>query len=131
MIAIVVVTHGATGRQLVETARSMLGDIRLPTGVIEVHGQDDPDTLLDEARRTVARPDSGDGVLLLTDAFGSTPSNIANRAAGDAADRRVVAGLNLPMLVRVYNYPELNLAEMVDSAVEAGRQGVLACRPQD
>ena len=69
------------------------------------------------------------GVLIITDAFGSTPSNIATRAAAQYG-ARVVAGINLSMLVRVYNYPQLALDDLAASAIEAGRAGVMACPSQ-
>jgi PTS system mannose-specific IIA component len=63
-------------------------------------------------------------VLVLTDLCGSTPANIACRLT-QFDDVMVVAGLNLPMLIRVLNYPELSLAEMAERAVDGGRQGVM------
>lgn len=128
MIGVLLVTHGQLGRHLVDTVTGMLGELSLPTDVLEVHRQSDPDELINAARDAAARLDDGHGVLILTDAFGSTPSNIANRAA-DRDRHRVIAGVNLPMLVRIYNYPKLELDAMTASAVEAGRQGVMPCLP--
>ena len=68
--------------------------------------------------------DEGDGVLVLTDAYGSTPSNIACRL-GARRQVAVVTGLNLPMLLRVLNYPALPLDELKEKAVSGGRDGVL------
>jgi len=62
----------------------------------------------------------------LTDAFGSTPSNIANRVARRVPSR-VVAGLNLPMLFKVFNYPRLTLDDLAQAAVDGGRRGVMEC----
>ncbi|MBW3546289.1 MAG: hypothetical protein KY428_11955, partial [Bacteroidetes bacterium] len=64
--------------------------------------------------------DSGDGVLVLTDAFGSTPSNIAMRLSRQSGVT-VVSGLNLPMLLRVMNYPQLSLEELqINNALPGG-----------
>lgn len=68
--------------------------------------------------------DKGDGVLILTDMFGSTPSNIAHRLS-QPGRVMVVTGLNLPMMIKVMNYPKLDLQELVDLAVEGGKSGVL------
>ena len=68
--------------------------------------------------------DKGDGVLILTDMYGSTPSNIAHRLS-QPGKVMVVTGLNLPMMIKVMNYPNLNLTELVDVAVEGGKNGVL------
>lgn len=123
MIGVLLVTHGRMGRQLVDTVAGMLGGLSLDTEVVEVHRQDDPDERRAAARAACAR--LGEAVLVLTDAFGSTPSNIANQLAREGC--QVVAGVNLPMLVRIYNYPSLTLDDMVASAVEAGRNGVMSC----
>lgn len=125
-IGVLLVTHGQLGQHLVDTVTGMLGELSLTTDVLEIHRQSDPDVLIDAAREAADRLDAGAGVLILTDAFGSTPSNIANRAA-EGERRRVVAGVNLPMLVRIYNYPELELDAIAEGAVEAGRQGVVSC----
>lgn len=125
MIGVLLVTHGRLGQHLVDTVSGMLDGLNLDTRVVEVHRQDDPDERAEYARTAARGLDSGDGVIVLTDAFGSTPSNIANRLAADGY--RVVAGVNLPMLVRIYNYPGLPLDQMVESAVEAGRHGIMPC----
>lgn len=126
MIGVLMVTHGQLGRHLMDTVTGMLGELSLPTEVLEVHRHSDPDRMIEAARECAERLDDGTGVLILTDAFGSTPSNIANRAA-DRERWRVVAGVNLPMLIRIYNYPKLDLDAIARSAVEAGRQGIVPC----
>jgi PTS system ascorbate-specific IIA component len=73
----------------------------------------------------IERLDAGAGVLLLTDAYGSTPGNIAKHLA-NATGTALVAGLNLPMLVKIFNYPGLDLAAMTCAAVEGGQRGVMA-----
>lgn len=126
MIGVLLITHGRLGSHFVETVTGMLGDLSRPTEVLEVHRHNDPDERSEAATDALARLDDGDGVLIITDAFGSTPSNIATRAA-DNREARVVAGINLSMLVRVYNYPQLELDDLATSAIEAGRAGVMAC----
>ena len=68
--------------------------------------------------------DTGDGVLILTDLCGATPSNIACRLS-HLQHVKVVVGLNMPMLLRILNYPNLSLEEMAEKAVDGGRQGVM------
>jgi PTS system ascorbate-specific IIA component len=126
MIGVLLITHGRLGSHFVETVTGMIGDLPRPTEALEVHRHDDPDERSNAAAAALARLDDGDGVLIITDAFGSTPSNIATRATG-AHGTRVVAGINLSMLVRVYNYPHLALDDLAASAIEAGRAGVMAC----
>jgi len=129
MIGVLLITHGRLGAHFIETVTGMIGDLSRPTEVLEVHRHDDPDERHEAAAAALARIDGKDGVLIITDAFGSTPSNIAMRVA-DPEKTRLVAGINLPMLVRVYNYPQLGLDELAESAIEAGRSGVMRC-PSD
>ena len=68
--------------------------------------------------------DTGDGVLVLTDVCGATPSNIACRLVS-LGRVMVVSGLNLPMLMRILNYPNLSLEELAERAVSGGRQGIM------
>lgn len=126
-VAVILITHGRMSQNLVETVTEMLGGrLSLTTHVLEVRTVQDPDVLVKQGQRLVDKLDQGDGVLLLTDAFGSTPSNIANKVAKQRPCR-VVAGLNLPMLIRIYNYPKLKLDALARAAVEGGQRGVLLC----
>jgi len=126
-VALLIITHDRIGDQLLHTATTMLGVCPLNAATIAVHGDGDPDVILKEAEPTVERLDEGDGVLILTDAYGSTPSNIAIRLL-KAHQAMVIAGINLPMLIRVLNYPRLNLEELAQKALSGGRDGVLLCR---
>ena len=86
----------------------------------------DPERILEDAKQAAQQLDSGDGVLVLTDMYGATPSNIACRLH-EFCQVRVVSGLNLPMLIRILNYPNLSLDELRHKAVTGGRDGVLTC----
>lgn len=90
----------------------------------DVAADADPEQALAQARALAAEIDDGDGVLVLTDVFGATPANIAGRllAPGRVA---VIAGANLPMLLRALCYRDGSLAEIVDKALAGGAQGVL------
>ena len=124
-VGVLLVTHGQLGRHLVDTVAEMIGSTPLPIDVVDIHRGQDPDEMVKQAVQLAKALDSGDGVLMITDAFGSTPSNVAVRAA-KSCDARVVAGLNLPMLVRIFNYPDLELEAMTQGVVKGGRQGILA-----
>jgi len=127
-IGLLLITHGDTGAHLLATARTMLGVCPLETEALGVAFDCDPDVVEAQARRIAERlGDGGDGLLILTDMYGSTPANIACRLQG-RFHARVVAGLNLPMLVRILNYPGLSLEELTEKAVSGGRDGVVVCR---
>ncbi|MDX1251617.1 MAG: PTS fructose transporter subunit IIA [Gammaproteobacteria bacterium] len=125
MVGILVISHLGIGREMVRAATAMLGICPLQIEVLSIMTDSDPDDMLREARFGIARLNQGEGVLVLTDMYGSTPSNIAAHLLGDQV--RVIAGVNLPMLVRVLNYPRLGLDELVNKALSGGRDGVLLC----
>ncbi|MGM0476386.1 MAG: PTS sugar transporter subunit IIA [Pseudomonadota bacterium] len=124
MVGVLLVTHARIGDALLDTARTMLGPPPLATEVLPVPQDCDPERITAEARERRARVDGGNGVLVLTDMYGSTPSNIAHRLLDDG-DSRVVAGVNLPMLVRVFNYATLDLSPLADKAVSGGHDGIV------
>lgn len=120
------ITHGQVGRALVDTAASTMGFCPLDTAVLSIAPDSDPD-LLDEKARYLARQlDDGDGVLVLTDIYGSTPANIACRLL-QSHRVAVVTGVNLPMMLRLFNYPALSLDELAMKAVSGGQQGIRQC----
>ncbi|MCK5769416.1 PTS fructose transporter subunit IIA [Algiphilus sp.] len=125
-VGVLLVTHGRLGRFFLDTLRDMLGELSLPVEVLEVRRVLDTELLTRDGQRMIERLDAGRGVLVLTDAFGSTPSNIASRLLARGRTR-VLAGLNLPMLVRVFNYPALDLDALAEAAVEGGRRGIIFC----
>jgi mannose PTS system EIIA component len=125
-VGLLVITHERLATVFVDIAINMLGGSPLAMEVLPVPGDCDPEKVRSTACEKISMLDEGDGVLVLTDIYGSTPSNIVNPLIDE--DRiQVVAGVNLPMLIRVLNYPELGLAELTQKAVSGGREGVLVC----
>jgi PTS system ascorbate-specific IIA component len=125
-VGILLITHGDIGSALLQTAVDVLGVCPLLTCALSAPTGCDPEQTYTEARRALSELDSGDGVLVLTDLYGSTPSNIACRLR-ELTNVRVISGLNLPMLIRILNYPDLDLDELAHKAVTGGRDGVLTC----
>lgn len=133
-VGVLLVTHGKLGHFLIDCMADMLGTLPMPADVLEVRRVQRPDVLIHQGSKMIERllkhacgkggVVEGSGVLLLTDAFGSTPSNIAaNLSAMHGCP--VVSGVNLPMMVRVFNYPRLNVEELAAVAVEGGRRGIV------
>jgi PTS system ascorbate-specific IIA component len=123
---LLLITHDQIGNAVIESATNMLGMCPMALEMVSVTTGCRPDAMMEMALAAIDRLDQGSGVLVLTDMYGSTPSNIANRLVG--LERvRVVAGLNLPMLVRVLNYPRLELEELAQKAVSGGREGIFVC----
>lgn len=125
-VGLLLITHGKLGLHLLETMQEMIGPLPLDADVLEVRRVLATDVLLLQGRRMIERLDSGAGVLLLTDAYGSTPGNVASRLS-ETPNTELVAGINLPMLVKIFNYPQLDLATMSRAAVEGGQRGVVQC----
>lgn len=130
IVGLLLVTHGAIGQVLLDSAVEVLNVQPLPARVLATTGTSDPVKSLSTAEGMLAELDSGAGVLVLTDLYGSTASNIACRLR-EHSRVRVVTGINLPMLIRVLNYPELDLETLQQKALSGGRDGVLSCSSED
>ncbi len=121
---ILLLTHEGMGDALVETARHILGRVALRVDAFSIPPNSDIDLALTGAAARVRALDAGGGVLILTDVFGATPSNVAERLNGLGLHTERVSGLNLPMLLRVLNYPEQSLSELANTAAQGGRNGI-------
>ena len=124
--AVLLMTHPGIGQALLQTVRHLFGS-RMPLTVeaFELDWQDAPDDLLPVALRHASRLDEGAGVLVMTDLYGASPSNLAARVTELLPGARRVAGVNLPMLLRVLNYPDMALDALALTAADAARTGVL------
>lgn len=126
-IGLLIITHGGIGQSLYDAVVSMLGSCPLNTEVLTITQDRDPEECIDIAKDMIKLLNNGGGVLVLTDMYGSTPSNIAC-ALRDNKEVAIVTGVNLPMLVRILNYPDLKLEQLVQKALSAGREGVMSCQ---
>ena len=124
MIGILLVTHNDLGDSLVNCVRHVMGSVPSNIKVLSVVADDDPEHKEDEGRALIAQLDTGGGVLLLSDLFGATPCNIARRLYHPGRVEGV-AGVNLPMLLRVVCYSHKPLAEVVQKALETGCNCIL------
>lgn len=125
-VSVLLITHEDIGNALLHIAQQTYGELPMPVTPVSVSYRCDPDELCKKIEKFIRQLDTGNGVLLLTDMFGSTPCNLA-RSLEKAGDVRVVTGLNLPMLIRVLNYPSLALAQLATKAVSGGKEGVIDC----
>ena len=124
MVGILIVAHGAFGEALIHCASHVLGKRPLRVRQVGVTVHDDPDAILPQAQELVRQLDEGEGVLVLTDMLGATPSNIAARLA-EPGRVEIVAGVNLPMLIRALTYRAQPLATVAAKAVSGGCEGVV------
>lgn len=124
MIGVLLITHGRYGKDLIVSAGHVLGKPLPQVGHLSVSVKDEPDTLLDEARRLLHSLDDGNGVLVMTDMYGSTPCNVATKLIGEG-NVDAVSGLSLPMLVRSLAYRDGTLDKVRDKAIAGGTEGVV------
>lgn len=122
-VGILIISHNGIGAALFGTANYMIQDTPLNVKLLSANRESDPDELYESATLLVEELDDGDGVLVLTDLYGSTPNNIARRLY-DQTNINIVTGLNLSMLIRILNYPNLGLTEMTKKAYSGGLDGV-------
>ncbi len=132
MIGILIIAHGALGESLIHCANHVFGADTPHLAQMAVALHDDPNALLTRAQALIEQLDQGAGVLVLSDMYGATPCNVCCRMM-QPGKLEVVAGVNLPMLVRVLNYRHEPLSVLVDKAISGGREGVIevskeACR---
>jgi PTS system ascorbate-specific IIA component len=124
MIGVLIVSHGTLGESLLHCAAHVLGGPVPQLEQLNVAAKDDPNLVLPQLQDMVARLDQGDGVLILSDIYGATPTNIVCRLL-EPGKVEGVAGVNLPMLIRALTYRNEPLPAMVQKAISGGIEGVV------
>jgi PTS system mannose-specific IIA component len=124
-VGILLITHEGIGPALLSVATRLLRQLPLKTEAFEVAFDADPDALLPQASAALRRVDGGQGVLVLVDLYGASPSNLAARLSRIGTPVRRVSALSLPMLLRVMNYAEMDLDELPAVAAAGARNGVI------
>ena len=121
MIGMVLVTHGRLAEELIAALEHVVGAQPNVTAVC-IGPDDDMEQRRAEILDSASKADEGDGVVLLTDMFGGTPSNLAISVM-DKAQVEVIAGVNLPMLIKLASVRKTDsLESAIESAQEAGRK---------
>src|SRR6058998_2157390 len=122
-IAGVIVTHGHLAGELLAAAEMIVGPISFITAV-SIGWHDDVDVARDEVQRAITRVSQGAGVLLLTDMFGGTPTNIASMFLEEGVVE-VATGVNLPMVIKLATFgTEDSLTDIAHKICDQGRQGI-------
>ena len=128
-VNILIISDGDIGTSLISTAKQMIGHSTLKIKALNANIDLDAnieatlDELYTKASSLVKEIDQGDGVLILTDLFGSTPSNIARRLY-KKNNISIVTGVNLSMVIRILNSPDLNLEAITARACSGGIDGI-------
>jgi PTS system ascorbate-specific IIA component len=122
-VGILMITHSDIGKQMLLTATSVFGKNPFRVEILSVDNYDQPNDVKELGQKYVKFLDQGRGVLILTDIIGTTPSNIAKSI--EYKNIRVVAGLNLSMLLNVFNYSTDSLNQLANRAVDGGITGIM------
>ena len=123
MIGVVVVTHGQLATELLNAAETIVGD--LPRfAAVSIGWHEDTEDARNEIEQAIQRVDEGSGVLILTDMFGGTPSNLAMTFLAEGRVE-VITGVNLPMLIKLVNVPkQSDLLAVAREMREHGRHAI-------
>ena len=124
MIGILIIAHGGLGESLIHCVTHVLGKQPPQLAHFAVGTNDDPSDLLPQALQVVSTLNTGSGVLILSDIYGASPCNLVTKLLAPGKVEGV-AGVNLPMLVRVLNYRDKPIKVCLDKAVTGGRDGVV------
>lgn len=124
MVGILIIAHGTLGESLIHCASHVMGSRPPHLTQIGVSIQDDPQLVVPQAIKLIRSLDQGAGVLVLTDVYGATPSNIVGRLLTPGKVEGV-AGVNLPMLVRALTYRTEPLRTVIAKAISGGIEGVM------
>ena len=120
MIGLILVTHGRLADQFVEAMEHVVGEQKAIVTVC-IGPNDDMEQRRSEIAEAITKVDAGNGVIILTDLFGGTPSNLAISLL-ETGRVEVIAGINLPMLIRLAGARnKMGVTEAVSAAQEAGR----------
>ncbi|MBO6853902.1 MAG: PTS fructose transporter subunit IIA [Marivivens sp.] len=120
MIGIVIVAHGGLAREYLAAVEHVVG---VQPGILAIAIAPDDDRAIkqDEICDAADTVDQGDGVVIVTDIFGGSPSNLSLRACSPE-NRRILYGMNLPMLIKLAKCRSKSVPDAVDAALVAGRK---------
>jgi len=130
VVGILLVTHNSLGESFMDCVKHVLGELPHNLRSLSVTAGDDLEQKSVEGQELVKELDKGSGVLILSDVYGATPSNLARQLC-HAESVMGVAGLNLPMLLRVVRYPPTTLPDLAKVAVEGGRGCITYIKPEN
>lgn len=126
-IAILILTHDLVGTSLLKAAERTLGALPENIEALPICNDCELEKILLQVQIVLAKlQQNSAGILILTDLYGSTPYNVAQHF-NDGQSIRVISGINLSMLLRVLNYPELSLDLLCEKALTGGKEGVINC----
>lgn len=124
MIGLLILAQKDIGKGLLAAVEHVFGSLPPQLQAMPVSYDEPPERLSADLERRIENMDQGDGVLVLSDIYGATHTNVACRLLRPGAVE-LIAGINLPMLIRVLNYRHLNLTKLVEKALSGGPEGIV------
>lgn len=122
-VALLLITHKKIASSLIEIASSIVNDAPDNIACVEVPMDASVETVASAISDELSRLDQDDGTLILTDMYGGTPSNIANKFT-QQNNVCMITGLNLPMLVKIMNYRDLPLNDLSEETLNGGKKSI-------
>jgi PTS system ascorbate-specific IIA component len=123
MIGVLVISHEPLGTALIRATRHVFGRLPAQLAALDVIPDEDPEAAYRAACELALRINDGSGLLVLTDCFGATPSRVAMRLA-QPHRVQVLAGVNLPMLLKALGNRRMELAELVAAVSTTGQHAI-------
>ncbi len=126
MAGILIVTHNKIGEEILKSAETIIGKSIPSVKTVSIPGSLQPDQLgsyADQIKQDIEDLQQGEGVLILTDIMGATPSNLVHYFSNDQ-NVKIVEGLNLPMLIRIINYAEQPLELLAKIGIVGANKGI-------
>ncbi|MGL6209741.1 MAG: PTS sugar transporter subunit IIA [Paracoccaceae bacterium] len=121
MIGIVIVAHGGLAREYLSAVEHVVGP-QHGMRAIAIEDDHDRNTKQAEIHAATDAVDDGQGVVVVTDMFGGSPSNLSLMACAGGSERRILYGANLPMLIKLAKSRDMTLPDAVAAALDAGRK---------
>ena len=122
-VALLLITHDKIASSMIEIVASIINHQPDNLGYAEIPMDAPVNNMNKKIINELDQLDKKDGLLILTDMYGSTPSNIANKFSEDD-NVKLISGLSLPMLIKIMNYRTLPLDELARKAIEGGHDGI-------
>ena len=122
-VALLLISHKGIASNLLETAASIVNDKPVNMAYVEVPMDAPVDTIRQKIQKKLDQFDQNREVLILTDIYGGTPSNIASCFIS-SENTQLISGLNLAMIIKAINYRNLPLTELVEKIIQGGHQSI-------
>ncbi len=124
MTGILLVTHANLGNALIETAELILEGSQENIGFVSINIKENPDSLRKKIKKGISKVKTDKGILILTDMFGGTPSNLSYSFLEEGIVE-VISGVNLPILLKAINSrKKMDMATLTSSLIENGKRSI-------